>query len=156
MTISTGSTILESPAGDDSRLPSERNATHSFLAVSNSGAGMTEAMRGELLDRSFTTKLDKPGLGMASVRRIVHGCGGSIQILSRIGDGTQVRVLFPKVQPPDGALLMDDPLWSEGVVDQSHEPAIARSFRDESPVSQQMRASLPRSVTLVGQIQLQR
>jgi signal transduction histidine kinase len=147
VTVSTGTAALEPSACDAaSQRTGEPNSSYSFLAVADSGTGMSEAMRAELLNRSFTTKAYGHGLGMASVRRIVHACGGKIQILSQLDRGTQVRVLFPQ-QQLDDALLADDALWSEDVADQTGESGVLRPPRAETSASRLIRTSVPRSVT---------
>ena len=67
----------------------------SYLEVSDNGCGMDEGTQSHLFEGHFTTKVTGHGLGMASIRRIVDDCGGLVQVQSRIGEGTRIRVSFP-------------------------------------------------------------
>jgi CheY-like chemotaxis protein len=70
------------------------------LEVSDDGAGMDSEIAARIYDPFFTTKFKGRGLGMAAVLGIVHGHRGAIQIESRAGSGTRVRVYFPARRPP--------------------------------------------------------
>ncbi len=67
------------------------------LAVSDTGSGMSRDTLVRAMDPYFTTKaVDKgSGLGLATVRVLVDGMGGSVTLVSEPGRGTAVRVLFP-------------------------------------------------------------
>jgi signal transduction histidine kinase len=152
VTVSTGVTTLDALCGDNtSRRSAKPVAIYSFLAVADSGARMSEAERDKLLNQPFAAMPGADGRGMASVRRIVHGCGGTIQILSQAGHGAQIRVLFPQEQPLDTA----DPLCTRDVPVESDERARARRLADETSASRLIRSSLPRTLTLVGHLQLE-
>jgi two-component system, NtrC family, sensor kinase len=68
------------------------------IQISDNGAGMTEEIRQHVFDHLFTTKaVDKgTGLGLAIARQIiVEKHGGSIEVDSVFGQGTEFRILFP-------------------------------------------------------------
>jgi two-component system cell cycle sensor histidine kinase/response regulator CckA len=73
---------------------------HSWVAltVSDTGCGIAPETRARLFEPFFTTK--KPGvgngLGLATVYRIVTHEGGTIEVESEIGRGTQVVVYLPR------------------------------------------------------------
>jgi hypothetical protein len=88
---------------------------YSFLNVSDNGCGMDDVTQARLFDPYFTTKPTGQGLGMASVRRIVTAQGGIIQIQSRRGAGTCIRVLFPSSTGPAGYVSLEDGCINEFV-----------------------------------------
>jgi signal transduction histidine kinase/CheY-like chemotaxis protein len=79
------------------------------LVVSDSGAGMSPAVRRRALDPFFTTKPRKKGLGLSVAWSIVRRHGGLLELDSHPGGGTRVRVRLPLVdgaapgQPADAA-----------------------------------------------------
>jgi signal transduction histidine kinase len=100
VTVSTALVELDATAiAELESRSSMRAGYYPCLAVSDTGCGMDEATSARLFERHFTTKADGHGLGMASIQRIVQGCGGAIQVHSQVGVGTQIRVLFPRGGP---------------------------------------------------------
>ena len=83
----------------------EREAHNQFcdswvaLGVNDTGCGIDPEIRARLFEPFFTTK--KPGvgngLGLATVYRIVTHEGGTIEVESEPGRGTQVVVYLPRV-----------------------------------------------------------
>ena len=71
-----------------------------FLAVEDSGDGMTEEVKRQVFTPFFTTKEvgQGTGLGLAVVHGIVMAHGGQIALDSEVGKGTRVRVLLPRAQ----------------------------------------------------------
>ncbi|MBL8756604.1 MAG: response regulator [Planctomycetes bacterium] len=78
-------------------------------AVSDTGVGMSEQVRARVGDLFFTTKGERgTGIGMATVRSLLEASGGRLQIESRPGSGTTVRLSWPEsvaaeVPPPPPA-----------------------------------------------------
>ena len=97
--ISTTAITLDERAGETLRLPAGKYVS---LDVRDSGSGMTAETRAHAFDRFFTTKSDGrgSGLGLASVKRIVQQCGGSVEIRSVPGTGTRFTILLPVVDAP--------------------------------------------------------
>lgn len=67
------------------------------LRVSDTGAGMTEAVAARVLEPYFVTnELAKgPGLGLAVVNSIASRFGGAVRVESRPGTGTTFEIRFP-------------------------------------------------------------
>jgi signal transduction histidine kinase len=56
---------------------------------------MSKEVQSRVLDPFFTTKPGGTGLGLSVVHGIVTGSGGYLEIESKSGRGTTVRVGFP-------------------------------------------------------------
>lgn len=72
------------------------------VVVADDGAGMSEADLANALDPFFTTKDDGTGLGLPLSLGIVEGHGGTLNLQSRPGGGTQVNVVLPLDGPAGG------------------------------------------------------
>lgn len=76
-----------------------QGAAHVALTVSDTGCGMPPEVRKRMFDLFFTTKGDRgTGLGLATVRDAVAAAGGSVEVESEVGWGTQVRVYWPALR----------------------------------------------------------
>jgi signal transduction histidine kinase len=68
------------------------------VEIIDNGSGMTaEFVRDRLFKPFQTTKPDGVGLGLATANQIVHFHRGKIDVISRPGGGTVVRVVFPGI-----------------------------------------------------------
>ncbi|MDF9620637.1 HAMP domain-containing sensor histidine kinase [Pseudomonas entomophila] len=64
------------------------------LVLSDTGQGMTEQQRRMVFKPFFTTKQGGLGVGLALVKRIMERFGGSVELSSRIEEGTRVSLTF--------------------------------------------------------------
>jgi signal transduction histidine kinase len=69
------------------------------IVVADDGEGMTEEVLSQAFTPYFTTKAagSGTGLGLSQVHRFAEGRGGAVGIESRLGAGTLVRLLLPRV-----------------------------------------------------------
>ena len=76
--------------------PDGTPAPHVRLEVNDSGAGMDEETRRRCLEPFFTTKGERgTGLGLAMVYGMAQRHGAILEIDSRLGAGTTIRLLLP-------------------------------------------------------------
>jgi signal transduction histidine kinase len=70
------------------------------IEVSDTGTGMSEETLANIFEPFFTTKGDGhgTGLGLAMVRRTMDMAGGTVEVESRLGDGTRFRLVLPRVE----------------------------------------------------------
>jgi signal transduction histidine kinase len=84
------------PEGGALRVLTWRENGSAFVAVADTGKGMTEEFMRERLFHPFaTTKKKGIGLGLYSCRDIIEQHGGRIDVASRINVGTEFKVILP-------------------------------------------------------------
>ncbi len=138
ITLSTGVIEVDagyfagSQTGDDLR-----GGTYVFVDVSDAGAGMDPETQRKIFDPFFTTKFLGRGLGLAAVLGIVRVHGGAIKVASRMGEGTTIRVLFPR-----GACETDEPIESVHVPEKLSGTGTILVVDDEETVRETARAML--------------
>ncbi len=65
------------------------------IAVSDTGPGIPEAYLPKLFLPFFTRKPGGTGLGLSIVKKVVEDHGGSVEVESKVGEGTTFRVFLP-------------------------------------------------------------
>jgi signal transduction histidine kinase len=65
------------------------------LEVSDTGPGIAEQVLASVCEPFFTTRQEGTGLGLAIAKRYVEQNGGRLEIESRVGQGTTVRIRLP-------------------------------------------------------------
>jgi PAS domain S-box-containing protein len=128
-----GTITLRSVAGarTDLGLHAGASPTHVSVEVSDTGIGMSAAVRSRCLEPFYTTKGERgTGLGLAMVYGMAQRHNADLQIDSEPGAGTTMRLIFPIVtgrrdlqptsavqplQPLRILLVDDDPLLLESL-----------------------------------------
>ena len=66
-----------------------------IVRISDNGKGMSEEMLQQVTDPFFTTRnTRKVGLGLPLLKQNAELTGGSLQIISKLGEGTEVTATF--------------------------------------------------------------
>lgn len=90
-------------------LEAQKGDREGFLMVSvrDTGCGIPEENLSQIFEPFFTTKEEAKGvgLGLAVVYGIITRHGGSIEVESRVGEGTTFRVYLPCASGPQATLL---------------------------------------------------
>lgn len=74
-----------------------RAGPHVRIAVSDSGAGMSEGVMKRIFDPFFTTKAvgEGTGLGLSVLHGVIKSMNGAIVVDSRVGEGTTFEIYVP-------------------------------------------------------------
>jgi signal transduction histidine kinase len=76
-----------------------------LLEVSDTGTGIPDAALASVFEPFFTTRQEGTGLGLAIAKRYIEQNGGTLEIESRQGRGTTVRIRLPMAGPEGEAAL---------------------------------------------------
>lgn len=109
------------------------------IRISDRGAGIGPEELPRIFDPFFTTRRAGTGLGLAITRNIIEGLGGSINVTSNKGRGTDVTIEFPTVRMGQPAGAMSRPAGPDAdstgrSVDSTGRPADMVSRSAERPI----------------------
>lgn len=98
--------VKYSPAGGNVRVTLAAQGEAYELQVADEGIGMTEEQRVHVFERFYrvdgsNTAVQGAGLGLNIVRHVVLAHHGDVEVESRFGHGTVVRVVLPRAPRPD-------------------------------------------------------
>jgi PAS domain S-box-containing protein len=96
LVVSTDNIILGEPERAEEPPPGD----YVLIAVTDSGSGMTPAVRDRAFEPFFTTKAvgKGSGLGLPQVYGFAKQSGGGVAIETELGKGTSVRVYLPRAE----------------------------------------------------------
>ena len=71
-----------------------------IFSVSDTGIGISEEDQRRMFEKFFKANPSAPGtgVGLALVKEVVDGCGGSVELKSKLGEGTTVTVKLPRAR----------------------------------------------------------
>lgn len=84
------------PGGGALTISIEGGPSGATLAFRDTGEGMVPALKHQVFDLFYTTKANGTGIGLPIARKIVEAHDGSIDVLSRPGEGTTFTVYLPR------------------------------------------------------------
>ena len=81
-----------------------------ILSVSDTGSGMDEETQQRIFEPFFTTKPlgEGTGLGMPTVFELVADHGGELEVYSKVGVGTTMKVFFPAAMETPGKPVLEE------------------------------------------------
>lgn len=83
------------PAGGQVLVSTAREPGFVLVRVTDTGAGIAPELQPRVFDPYFSTKKSGTGLGLPTVRRVAAEHGGSLQLESEVGKGTQFTLRLP-------------------------------------------------------------
>lgn len=97
--------VQASASGQHVLLSLQSQGNDVMIEISDQGAGMTAVHLGRVFEPFFTTKAvgEGMGLGLGIARQILDHHHGRIEIDSAVGEGTRVRLIIPRSDPPTEA-----------------------------------------------------
>jgi signal transduction histidine kinase len=91
-------------AADVSLATESRGGGRVSIVVADRGIGIDASELPRVFDPYFTTKRTGTGLGLAITRNIIEGLGGTIEIASERGRGTEIRIELPANLPQEASV----------------------------------------------------
>ena len=72
-----------------------------WVRITDNGRGIDPDDIDQIFDLFYTSREEGTGLGLAMCRKIVDNHGGSIEVESEVGEGTEFVLVFPKTKRSD-------------------------------------------------------
>jgi signal transduction histidine kinase len=83
------------PEGGPLEVYLEEDSRMALISVRDSGEGIPEELQQKIFNLYFTTKKEGSGIGLAMTYRVVQLHNGSIDVQSRVGEGTTFTLRIP-------------------------------------------------------------
>ncbi len=98
LTIETGNAMLDDSYAEQHH--DVRAGQYMLLSLSDTGVGMSDGVARQAFEPFFTTKKAGmgSGLGLSMVYGFVKQSGGHIKLYTELGEGTTIRLYFPRSQ----------------------------------------------------------
>ena len=108
-------------------------ASNVTLLFRDSGVGIPPELHTRIFEPFFTTKPQGSGLGLALVRRVISGAGGTIFCESAVGEGTTFRIVLPlATEEITGAIPAPPTELPDIVIDHTLESDAEQTARGDS------------------------
>ncbi|WP_226678555.1 ATP-binding protein [Mesobacillus jeotgali] len=85
----------------------EASADSVIITVSDKGCGISESRFNRLFEPFYSTKEKGTGLGLLTCKRIIDLHQGSIDIESRLGEGTTIKIVLPRNRNAESILIAE-------------------------------------------------
>ena len=85
-------------SGGELTLALQSDNGNQVIIVADTGPGISEKDRARIFEPFFTTKPRGTGLGLAIVKQIIDGHRGTIEVLSKVDEGTRFILSLPQDQ----------------------------------------------------------
>jgi PAS domain S-box-containing protein len=92
----TTNAIQAMPGGGELIIEASQEANTVSITVSDTGVGIPDEVKPKIFQPLMTTKSKGQGFGLAVAKRLVEAQGGTITFKSKVGEGTQFKMTFPK------------------------------------------------------------
>lgn len=83
------------PDGGTLTIGAEERQDSVILTVEDTGVGIPDEVKPKLFSPMMTTKSKGQGLGLAVVKRLIEGIGGTVNVESQVGRGTKFMIELP-------------------------------------------------------------
>lgn len=91
-----GNALEAMPGGGELYVTSEESAGQAHLTIMDNGRGVPEQVMDRIFDPFFTTRGgEASGLGLSVAYAVIRRHGGTIEVTSEMGQGTEIRVRIP-------------------------------------------------------------
>jgi PAS domain S-box-containing protein len=99
LTLETGNVTLDQDYV--SRFPELKAGEYVMLAITDTGTGMSEAVKARVFEPFFSTKGvgQGTGLGLSTCYGIINQSGGQISLYSEVARGATFKIYLPQVEP---------------------------------------------------------
>jgi PAS domain S-box-containing protein len=98
--ISNGAEAMPDGGTLDIRARADAVGKTVTISVSDSGVGMSPEQLGKLFQPLYTTKARGIGLGLVVVKNLTEVNGGTVEVKSKLGEGTTFSITLPSENSP--------------------------------------------------------